>query len=70
MDKLIIKLAPTGMIPRKQDTPYVPVNADEIVKDTCEAYNLGASVVHVHARDENGNPTHKKEIFNLSRFQR
>ena len=52
------------MIPRKQDTPYVPISADEIVKDTCEAYKLGASVVHVHARDENGDPTHKKEIFN------
>ena len=51
------------MIPRKKDTPFVPVTPDEIVKDTCEAYKLGASVVHVHARDENGNPTHKKAVF-------
>ncbi|MHA2060672.1 MAG: 3-keto-5-aminohexanoate cleavage protein [Candidatus Sifarchaeia archaeon] len=63
VEKLIIKLAPTGMIPRKEDTPFVPITAEEIIKDTCEAYKLGASVVHVHARDENGNPTHKKEFF-------
>jgi uncharacterized protein (DUF849 family) len=63
VDKLIIKLAPTGMIPRKQDTPYVPVSVEEIVNDACEAYDLGVSVVHVHARDEKGNPTHEKDVF-------
>lgn len=63
VDKLIIKLAPTGMIPNKEDTPFVPLSVEEIVKDTYEAYKLGVSVVHVHARDQNGNPTHKKEVF-------
>jgi uncharacterized protein (DUF849 family) len=51
------------MIPRKQDTPFVPVSVEEIVNDTCEAYDLGVSVVHVHARDKNGDPTHKKDVF-------
>lgn len=64
VDKLIIKLAPTGMIPRKKDTPYVPISVEEIVQDTYDAYKLGVSVVHIHARDEKGNPTHKKEVFN------
>jgi len=63
VDKLIIKLAPTGMIPRKNDTPHVPITPKEIVRDTHKAYKLGASVVHVHARDEQGRPTHKKEYF-------
>jgi 3-keto-5-aminohexanoate cleavage enzyme len=62
-DKLIIKLAPTGMIPTKNDTPYVPVTPNEIVRDVYKAYKLGVSVVHVHARDEQGKPTHKKEYF-------
>ncbi len=61
--KLIIKLAPTGMIPTKRDTPYVPVTTEEIVRDTHKAYRLGASVVHVHARDEQGRPTHRREYF-------
>jgi 3-keto-5-aminohexanoate cleavage enzyme len=62
-DKLIITLAPTGMIPTKNETPYVPLTPEEIVNDTCEAYKLGASVVHVHARDRQGRPTHEKGIF-------
>jgi uncharacterized protein (DUF849 family) len=62
-DKLIIKLAPTGMIPTKHDTPYVPTTPEEIIKDSCEAYKLGVSIVHIHARDEQGKPTHEKRYF-------
>ena len=61
--KLIITLAPTGMIPTKEDTPFVPVTPEEIANDTYQAYKLGASVVHVHARDEDGKPTYKREVF-------
>jgi uncharacterized protein (DUF849 family) len=60
---MIIKLAPTGMIPTKKDTPYIPITPEEIANDTYAAYKLGVSLVHVHARDENGYPTHKKEYF-------
>jgi 3-keto-5-aminohexanoate cleavage enzyme len=63
VDKLIITLAPTGMIPMKEDTPYVPITAKDIAKETFEAYKLGVSIVHVHARDEQGNPTYRKDIF-------
>ena len=62
-DKLIITLAPTGMIPTRNETPYVPQTPEEIINDTYEAYQIGASAVHVHARDENGRPTHDREIF-------
>jgi len=61
--KLIIKLAPTGMIPTKRETPYVPITPEEIVRDTYKAYELGVSVVHIHARDEQGRPTHRREYF-------
>jgi 3-keto-5-aminohexanoate cleavage enzyme len=61
--KMIITLAPTGMIPTKKDTPYVPVTPEEIANETYQAYKLGVSIVHVHARDENGNPTYKKEFY-------
>jgi 3-keto-5-aminohexanoate cleavage enzyme len=61
--KLIIKLAPTGMIPTKNDTPYVPITPEEIIRDTVEAYKAGVSIVHIHARDQEGRPTHKKQCF-------
>ena len=61
--KLIIQLAPTGMVPSRRDTPYVPITPDEIAGDTYEAYKLGASVVHLHARDVEGRPTHRKDVY-------
>lgn len=63
MDKLIINLAPTGMIPTKETTPYVPITPNEIVENVIECSKMGATMFHLHARDENGNPTYKKEIY-------
>jgi len=62
-EKLIITLAPTGMIPTKDQTSYVPLTPEEIVADTYEAYKMGVSIVHVHARDAEGKPTHEKAVF-------
>jgi len=60
---LIIKLAPTGMIPTRDDTHHVPLTPEEIARDAYKSYKLGVSVVHVHARDERGMPTYKREVF-------
>lgn len=62
-NKLIIQLAPTGMVPNKTDTPHVPITPEEIIEDTVKAYKKGVSFVHIHARDEQGQPTFKKEFF-------
>jgi 3-keto-5-aminohexanoate cleavage enzyme len=51
------------MIPSRADTPHVPLTPTEIANDTCRAYRQGASVVHVHARDDDGEPTYKKEVY-------
>ena len=61
--KLIINFAPTGIIPTKDITPYVPVSPDEIIDDVLEARQYGISIVHIHARDEEGNPTHHKDAY-------
>jgi 3-keto-5-aminohexanoate cleavage enzyme len=63
VEKLIIELAPTGMIPTKTDTPHVPISPKEIIRDVCASHKIGVSVVHIHARDEQGKPTHEKERF-------
>ncbi len=59
----ILNLAPTGMIPTKALTPFVPVTIDEIVSDVLSCYHKGITSVHLHARDENGQPTHSKDIY-------
>jgi uncharacterized protein (DUF849 family) len=63
MKKLIINLVPTGMVPTKKMTPYVPISPEEIVSDVLKCSRLGASMIHLHARDADGTPTFKKEIY-------
>ena len=62
-DSLIINLAPTGMVPTKDMTPHVPVTTDEILEDVERCRAHGAAIVHVHARDADGKPSHRAELF-------
>jgi uncharacterized protein (DUF849 family) len=62
-NKLIINVALTGMTPIKKDTPFVPITIDEIIDDAIKCVNVGASMLHIHARDRNGVPTYKAEIY-------
>ena len=60
----ILDFAPTGMIPTKEMTPYVPVTVQEIVEEVHEAIEIGITLVHLHARDEQtGEPTYKAEVY-------
>ena len=60
---VIINFTPTGMIPTKEQTPYVPITPEEIARDAFKAIENGASVLHIHARNGDGSPTYKAEIF-------
>lgn len=62
-NKLIINAAITGAVTTKQDTQFVPITTDEIVEDAIKCISAGASVLHIHARDINGYPTYKAEVF-------
>ena len=62
-DGKIINFTPTGMIPTKDMTKHVPLTPKEIIKDALECAELGVNMIHLHARDENGVPTYKKELY-------
>jgi 3-keto-5-aminohexanoate cleavage enzyme len=62
-DKVIINAAITGMVPTKKDNPNVPISSDEIVADAKRCWEAGASIIHVHAREADGTPTHRGEIY-------
>lgn len=63
-ENLIIDFTPTGMIPLKSLTPFVPISASEIIEDVHEAWELGITKVHLHARDpQTEHPAYKKEIY-------
>jgi len=62
-NKIIINFCPTGMIPTKDITPHVPISPQEIIEQTHEAYEIGITSAHLHARLENGVPTYKKSYY-------
>lgn len=63
MQKLIITAALTGAEVTKEEQPNLPVTPDEIAEAAYEAYKAGASIVHIHARDKDGNPTQDYEVY-------
>jgi len=61
---LIVNFTPTGMIPNKNMTHHVPISVNEIIEDVHEAFELGITMVHLHARDEStGEPTYSAEVY-------
>lgn len=63
MDPLIINLAPTGMIPTRAMSAHVPLTVAEIIADASRCVDAGANMLHLHARDEQGEPSYKKDIY-------
>ena len=53
----LITVAPTGAESSKADVPALPVTLDELVTTAVECESLGAAVIHVHIRDDDGQPT-------------
>ncbi len=52
MDKAIISVATTGGITSREQTPHVPITEEEIAEQAIESWKAGASILHVHVRDE------------------
>ncbi len=60
----IVNFTPTGMIPTKTMTPFVPISIQEIIEEVHEAIEIGITMVHLHARDEQtGQPTYHAEVY-------
>ncbi len=52
MDPVVIAVAITGSVPRKKDNPAVPITPPEQIESTQEAYEAGATLVHIHVRND------------------
>jgi uncharacterized protein (DUF849 family) len=57
MDRTVITVAPTGAESSKADVPALPVTLAELVTTARDCAAVGASVVHVHIRDDEARPT-------------
>lgn len=61
---VIITAAITGALPRKRETPAVPVTPVEQIESTHEAYEAGAALVHIHVRNpRDESPSSDPDLF-------
>lgn len=63
-DKVIITCAPTGSIHTPSMSPHLPVTAQQIADAAIGAAQAGASIIHLHARnDADGSPSPRAADF-------
>ena len=62
-DKLIVSVCPVGSWVTKEVNPNVPIQPEEIAEEVLRCENEGASIVHIHARDKEGNATTDPKVF-------
>lgn len=63
MQPAVIAVAITGSVPRKKDNPAVPTTPAEQVESTHEAFEAGASLVHIHVRNPDESSSSDPALF-------
>jgi len=62
-NKVMLTVACTGAWPKKTDTPYVPLQPREIADEVIACAKAGASIAHIHVRDDEGNASMNFDKF-------
>lgn len=60
---LIVNAALTGMVGQRERVPNLPLTTAEIADDAERCFEAGATVVHLHARDEHGRPRWSRDGY-------
>jgi 3-keto-5-aminohexanoate cleavage enzyme len=60
---LVITAAITGAITSRDQSEYLPITVEDIVAAGVGAWQAGAAMLHIHAREEDGEPTQRLERF-------
>lgn len=61
--KTVITAALTGVLTSRQQSPAIPYAAEEIAEEARRSVEAGASIVHIHARQDNGMPAYDVETY-------
>lgn len=61
--KLILSAALTGAATSRANCPYIPYTPKELGEETKRAVDAGVSIVHIHAREDDGTPSWRPEVF-------
>jgi uncharacterized protein (DUF849 family) len=62
-DVAVVTCALTGVLANRKQCPSIPYTPAEIGEEARRAYEAGASVVHIHARNDDGSPTFSPAVF-------
>jgi 3-keto-5-aminohexanoate cleavage enzyme len=62
-DKVIITCAMSGAVTSRAQCPAIPYTLQDYADEARRAYEAGAAIVHVHARDDDGTPSYAPERF-------
>ncbi|WP_279358521.1 3-keto-5-aminohexanoate cleavage protein [Methylobacterium indicum] len=63
MNPVVIAVAITGSVPRKTDNPAVPTTVAEQIESTHQAFEAGATLVHIHVRNDDESPSSDPNKF-------
>ncbi len=60
---MVLTAALVGAETTRQQTPYLPLSAEEIAEDAAKCREAGAAMVHLHVRNPDGSPSQSPELF-------
>jgi 3-keto-5-aminohexanoate cleavage enzyme len=60
---VVVTVAPVGAEVTRADNPALPHTPVEIAADVAACAEAGASVCHLHVREEDGSPSSRRELF-------
>jgi 3-keto-5-aminohexanoate cleavage enzyme len=60
---MIITAAVTGGVTTRKDNPNLPISPDEIANEVYDCWKVGAAIAHIHAREEDGTPSQRVELY-------
>lgn len=60
---MVITAAMVGAETTREQTPYLPITAEEIAEDAAKCREAGAAMVHLHVRTADGKPSQDTELF-------
>lgn len=63
MEPLILTAAITGAETCRKDQPNLPITPEEQAAEAVACFEAGARIIHLHVRDDEGNPTQSLERF-------
>jgi len=60
---VVLTVAITGADVFRENNPNIPYTTEEIAESSIEASAAGATVVHLHVREDDGTPSGRPELF-------